>query len=56
MRNAMSARHSTNRLNAKRSRGFSDKTNKQIVIDRDIRRGVYADIDNDDYDTLDYTD
>ena len=55
MRSALTARHGTKKLNSKRFRGFSHKTNKQIVINRDIKRGLYAD-DSEDYEPLDYVD
>ena len=55
MRSALTARHGTKKLNSKRFRGFSHKTNKQIVINRDIKRGLYADID-DECDELEYAD
>lgn len=55
MRSALNARHGTKKLNSRRFRGMSTKTNKQIVIDRDIKRRLYAD-DPDDYDPLDYVD
>lgn len=51
MRSALTARHGTKRLNSKRFRGFSHKTNKQIVINRDIKR-EYAEFDSEDDEPL----